>query len=152
MDVGAGCRDSAEHARFVSLGRARKNRADDHFALVGILPFTDSVNFSTLADETAHRWILMPDVTQLYFGDLSERIVRRAVLGKWQNCELTNQFTPHGGPHDVERKLSCGGWRANDADPFGSSEYFVEFGGLAHKSGSALSPITVHAMQQRAPA
>ncbi|GBD09699.1 hypothetical protein HRbin22_01959 [Candidatus Thermoflexus japonica] len=118
MDRRAGRGDGAQDAGAISRAIAAEDGADDHLTLMRVLAFAHRIHPAALADEAAHRGVLMPDVPQPHLGDLTQGVVRFAVLLEPEEGELAHQFPVHRAGQDVQGELRGGRWRAHHADAF----------------------------------
>jgi hypothetical protein len=78
-----------------------------HLCKVRVLPFTHRINSSSLPDKTPHGWILMPDVSKLYLGNLSQSEMLSGVLKIPEKGEFPYQFAVYGRAKNIHGQLSC---------------------------------------------
>src|SRR5579884_1865880 len=127
MNVCPGGRHCSQNAWLVAFRAGHEHRAHRHLAQVRVLALADGVHAPALPNEAAHRGILMPDVAQLYFGDLTQCVMCRTVLHKAEQGKFANELAAYCAAQDVERKFTRRRRRTDYADAFHLAEQLVEF-------------------------
>src|SRR5271157_1563611 len=96
-------RNGSKDAGFISPGGSiAENGADHHLAEMCVLPLADSIHSAALADETPHRRVFMPNISELNFSDLPKSVMRARSLKKGKKSKLAHELASGGGAQNVE--------------------------------------------------
>src|SRR5215831_8724297 len=106
MDWRPGRGHGAQDTWLVAAGTTpAEDGTDDHLSQVGVLAFAHRIDAASLPNQAAHRRVFVPDVAELYLGNLSEGVVRGRVLREPEQGQFTDQFAGSGRPPNVEGEL-----------------------------------------------
>jgi len=80
--------------------------------------FCVDIHSATLANETAHRRVFVPNVPELHLSDLPKGIVGKCVLKERKQRKFPHKLSANSGAKNIEGKLRRGRWRSDHPESF----------------------------------